>query len=231
MIKNNTNGKIYIGKTINSLNKRIKQHIYSKSNIGKLILILGKDNFEFKILEKCIIDLLNEREVYWISKYNSFKGDGYNLTSGGERLGGYLHCEETKQKISKKVSGINNGMFGKVGNLKNKTGSKHPAYGIKRSNKHKKIISERMKIDNPSFYRDLSGENHPNSKLNLELAIEIILKYEELSSYTEVGILYNVSRKTIKRIIKLEHWSVRNIKNIKILVENKKLEVVYKNEL
>ena len=36
-----------------------------------------------KLIEKCPREKLNEREIYWISHYDTFLGDGYNLTLGG----------------------------------------------------------------------------------------------------------------------------------------------------
>ena len=47
----------------------------------------GKDNFVFEIIEGPIKNY-NEREIFWIAKYNTFVNNenswGYNLTSGGE---------------------------------------------------------------------------------------------------------------------------------------------------
>ena len=40
------------------------------------------NNFTFQIVELCRQDELNDREIYWIKHYNSFK-DGYNQTLGG----------------------------------------------------------------------------------------------------------------------------------------------------
>ena len=42
----------------------------------------GLTNFTFEILELCQESQLNEREIYWISFYNSYD-DGYNETPGG----------------------------------------------------------------------------------------------------------------------------------------------------
>lgn len=87
-IKNLINGKIYIGQSID-IEKRWSTHrtelkynnhhnIHLQSAWNKY----GEDNFEFSVLEECNFDQLNQREIYWISKLNSYK-DGYNLTSGG----------------------------------------------------------------------------------------------------------------------------------------------------
>ena len=92
IIKNNVNGKIYIGKSID-IEKRWKEHIrhskdeYSKSKpaIHRAINKYGKDSFSFSVLEECSIEQLNEREKYYIKKYNSNdKNTGYNFTEGGD---------------------------------------------------------------------------------------------------------------------------------------------------
>jgi group I intron endonuclease len=55
----------------------------------------GENNFLFEVVENCEDDIVNEREIYWIQHFNSFK-DGYNMTSGGDY---FDHAEETKEKI------------------------------------------------------------------------------------------------------------------------------------
>jgi predicted GIY-YIG superfamily endonuclease len=65
----------YIGKTVNSLNKRLKEHINEnknkeKNNIIKLILN-AKENVIIEQIEFVDdISILNEREKYWIKQFN-----------------------------------------------------------------------------------------------------------------------------------------------------------------
>lgn len=42
----------------------------------------GVDNFTFYVIETCEDDVVNEREIYWIDKFNSYY-EGYNNTLGG----------------------------------------------------------------------------------------------------------------------------------------------------
>ena len=87
-ITNKVNGKIYIGQSI-TIKNRWKQHINeAKNNRNNAALYLamrkyGIDNFSFEVIEECDIKFLNEREIYWINFYNSFEGEGYNMTPGG----------------------------------------------------------------------------------------------------------------------------------------------------
>lgn len=90
LITNDVNSKLYIGQTIQTLNKRFNGHCcYSKSDksanmyIKRAIHKYGRDKFHIKLVEECPINILNEREKYWISFYDSYN-TGYNLTLGGQ---------------------------------------------------------------------------------------------------------------------------------------------------
>lgn len=96
-IENNYNHKKYIGKSIyNDYNKRWKEHIrdaYDITNKGFNFTIhkairkygkYGKDAFLIEVIETVSDDnILNEREQFWISYYNTYYS-GYNDTFGGE---------------------------------------------------------------------------------------------------------------------------------------------------
>lgn len=123
-ITNQINNKAYIGQTIETPQDRWKDHIYTAlSNKGednryyfqKALRKYGIDNFTFEIIEQVDDSLLNEREIYWISYYHTYKYDdnhigGYNLTRGG--MGNrqfdtemlikvfYEHGENIKETIS-----------------------------------------------------------------------------------------------------------------------------------
>lgn len=86
-ITNKVNGKVYIGKTINSIEHRWKQHIEKSKKLDypfyKAIRKYGPDNFSLEQIEEVSLDILNEREIYWIDFYNSYY-EGYNATFGGD---------------------------------------------------------------------------------------------------------------------------------------------------
>lgn len=83
-ITNLINQKVYIGQSIN-IEKRWQDHCATVDNcaIHRAIQKYGKENFVFEILEECDLSMLNEKEIYYIEKYNSYY-DGYNMTLGGE---------------------------------------------------------------------------------------------------------------------------------------------------
>lgn len=83
-ITNKINGHSYIGQSVN-IYERWHSHKYAdckSSVIHSAIKKYRVENFNFEILERCPREQLNEREIYWIEYYNTYK-DGYNLTIGG----------------------------------------------------------------------------------------------------------------------------------------------------
>lgn len=91
-ITNTINGKIYIGQTIKSVEKRFQQHKNNsnKPYFSQIVLYqafnkYGIENFICEELEECPLEILDEREKYWIKFYNSYI-DGYNSTLGGRAI-------------------------------------------------------------------------------------------------------------------------------------------------
>ena len=77
-ITNKLNGKSYIGQSIHC-GKRLDEHCSNKKQfIDETIELEGIQNFTFEILEECNKEELNEREDYYIEKYNTMFPNGYN---------------------------------------------------------------------------------------------------------------------------------------------------------
>lgn len=88
-IFNLINGKSYIGKTYNDPYNRLAEHIrdskrYLERPLYRAFNKYGLDNFSFEILLHCEQGLLEDKEIEYISKYNSYGNTGYNATLGGE---------------------------------------------------------------------------------------------------------------------------------------------------
>lgn len=123
----NPTGKIYIGKTVD-FNSRMNSYkclnnIKQKA-IHASILKYGWDSHNVEILEEAEPHLLNELEIIYIKKYNSYNRkspNGLNLTEGGEGSLGRKDSQETKIKRAQKH------------------------IGRKRSEETKRLISESMK--------------------------------------------------------------------------------------
>lgn len=84
-VTNKVNNKVYIGQTRYTVEFRWKQHIHKQDNchFHNAIRKWGIDNFIVETLEKCDVDLLNSREIFYIAKYDSYKS-GYNSTIEGD---------------------------------------------------------------------------------------------------------------------------------------------------
>lgn len=81
-ITNNKNEKVYIGQSQN-MYERWKQHRTALKNGNHPNKEMQKDwskssrGFRWDVVEYCSLEKLNEREKYWIDKYNSIE-EGYN---------------------------------------------------------------------------------------------------------------------------------------------------------
>lgn len=87
-IVNQINGKRYIGKTEFSIEKRFKEHCQEafrerseKRPLYAAIRKYGIENFKIYLIEET--NYPEEREIYWIEFFQSFKW-GYNATKGGD---------------------------------------------------------------------------------------------------------------------------------------------------
>ena len=98
-ITNDVNGKVYIGKTLHSVEKRWKEHIKDskrerteKRPLYRAMNKYGIEHFHVETVEECSVEVSEEREAFWIKEYNSFGKDGYNATTGGDGKP-YVHRE------------------------------------------------------------------------------------------------------------------------------------------
>lgn len=89
-ITNDVNGKQYVGKTVDTIEKRFKEHLNdcTKARCEKRPLYdamnkYGIEHFQVRLLEECDLSILEEREKYWIDMLNTFH-NGYNATYGGD---------------------------------------------------------------------------------------------------------------------------------------------------
>ena len=87
-ITNTINGKMYIGKTELTIEKRFQQHCkdsqrdkMSNRPLYKAMRKYGVEFFSIEEIEET--DSPEEREIYWIEFYGTFK-NGYNATMGGD---------------------------------------------------------------------------------------------------------------------------------------------------
>ena len=100
-ITNLINSKRYIGKTVNNIKERFKEHCRDsrKERCNKRPLYdamnkYGVENFIVEELEYVEDDnKLSEREIYWINELQTYGRNGYNATKGGDGTILYDHNE------------------------------------------------------------------------------------------------------------------------------------------
>ena len=83
---NKINGKKYIGQRYYDKKGQWKLYLGSGKILKDAIKKYGRDNFVVEVLENCKTkESLNEKEKYWIKKYNAIFDDSfYNIALGGD---------------------------------------------------------------------------------------------------------------------------------------------------
>lgn len=106
IIKNLITNKLYVGKAC-YLRQRLNNHKWLLRHNRHVNVYLqrawnkyGEVNFKFDIIEYCEVDLLPEKENYWVNFYKANDDKfGYNLMIVGRK--NHNHSDETKQKMRK----------------------------------------------------------------------------------------------------------------------------------
>ena len=148
----------YVGKTINPLMDRWKNH-WDQARLGceyhlhAAMRKYNRSNWTLTTLEivepaetlEESIDLVNRLEQHYIEEYDTFT-NGYNMTKGGEGIWGYQHSEETIEKIRKRNLEIAN------------RGADHPRFGIPRTEEEKAKM--RLGIKQSGYYDNGKPAKH-----------------------------------------------------------------------
>lgn len=101
-ITNLVNGKSYIGQSVN-IQKRFNAHRSAAFNpnnknydfpLYKAIRKYGIENFKFEILEECDKSELNDKEVWYITQYQTHSKLGYNQDDGGDQASHYTKLSD-----------------------------------------------------------------------------------------------------------------------------------------
>lgn len=152
----------YIGQTTRKLSKRIYGHKYEalKEKRGKMtykenwlreLINLGKlDEIENIVLETCLLQELDEREMYWIEYYKNKGNKLTNILPGGKSCRGFKKSQEVKGKIS---LGIRN-------STKYQIAIKNPARGEKISKKLKNVPKSEKAKENMKKAQKLYFQTH-----------------------------------------------------------------------
>jgi len=245
IIRNKINNKIYIGQAVSHrLNKekyryfgyngRFKDHISeaiknTKKNqctyLNNAIRKYGTENFFVELIETCDKNNGNDREIYYIDKYNSLYPYGYNLTKGGKNFKNNIKIinddlinPELNEKQKKR--GRN---FGYV--HKEETINKMKNFYVEKQN-DKNFINKKkncIKENISKYYENKKIEKL--SKYNLELPLEQYIKSVCLKNTNDIhNYMIKINDKKIKLInddkLDIKYEKLLNI--LKISYQNRK---------
>lgn len=178
----------------------------------------GIENFTFEVIEECPVEELANREIYWISYFDSF-ANGYNETPGGEIIctGGENHPNHKltendiktirnyyKNKARKKdIFSLYNKRIGESGFSK-----------IWKGETWKNIMPEVYTEENKKFHKNNTankGSQNGRSKLTEEDVYNIRLRRKNGEILSSVYKDYSdkLTYKSFENV-----WSNRNWKNI-----------------
>lgn len=222
LLRNKSNGKCYVGQTTREPNRRFAEHISeSKTHrenmvIGRAIAKYGWEGFDKFVLQVCTTrDDLDAAEAFWIIKMNSMHPKGYN--SSYARFGSNAMTNETRQKISKAISGIK-----RSDETKRKTGDasrgrRHSfddrMYIRDSTGKSRKNTSELQPVSfkrSDEFRKRISelksGEKHHNACLTWEKVREIRKRFDDGESIYELALQFKCSPSNISMIGNNKTW-------------------------
>ena len=189
-ITNKVNNKVYIGQTRYTIESRWRQHLknfnieHRRQPLYKAFEKYGIENFEVEQVEEVNVDKLDEREIFWIAKYDSFK-NGYNATLGGQEGRIYFWTDSQYEEIrTMYLSGFTSTSI-----------SKH--YNVSSW-----VILNILKSLNIKIKRN------PLAMNSLEKA-EFIKRYENGTSLKELAEDYNTDKQTVKRFLLKNNVNLR----------------------
>ena len=162
-IKNKINNKKYFGQTIRTLIARIDDYKRGFGNdyLNNAFNKYGWDNFEFSVIDTAsTIDELNNKEIYYINKYNTNNRKfGYNIELGG---GNKIPTIETLEKMSRSHSGkkqTNSWINKRIATAGTEEAKK---YGRKKTDKEKKELSKKS----PKYWLGKNRDKETKEKIS-----------------------------------------------------------------
>ena len=198
IITNDINNKVYIGQS-NDPKYRFNQHCRPNNDDSLIDLAIqkyGKEHFTMSILEGPIRNY-NEREKYYILKYNSLRPNGYNILEGGNEPPLFKGIEHPEAKIKTNIE-----LEKIVSDLRFTKNSIRDI--AKKFNVSPSCVSD-INLGNTYYNSNieypLRKNPNPAGKLTQEDIEEIIytLKFS-YSSYEDIGKRYGVEGRAISRI-------------------------------
>ena len=211
--KNKTNGKRYIGQTINP-QQRKSAHISDSTHIDtkfyRAVRKYGWDNFEYEILaESEDRNELDKLEVDFIKSFNSIE-NGYNIRSGGEHP---TMGEETKKKLQQ-ANAFQNAELSEKEIIELRIAYLNydsPSQIYNEKYKDRLHFNSFLNIWTGARYAyvmpEVFEQRQGRRKYNEEVVKEIRrIREEENLSYDKLAKLFGIPKSTIADIVKYRTW-------------------------
>ncbi|HEX8248979.1 MAG TPA: GIY-YIG nuclease family protein [Pyrinomonadaceae bacterium] len=206
-ILNTKSGKLYIGSAVyltrrftehkRQLNKQIHNNKFLQAAWNKY----GAAAFGFQILEYVSdIDLLIEREQFWLDKTNCFqKNIGYNLSPTAKSILGYRFSDEQKAKVSAGLKGRKKSAEHRANIWKNRKVT--PEFSARMSENGEKLKGRKQSEEhrkNKALAQ--TGEKNHQAKLTDNQVREIKRRLQNGETGRKIATDFNVRESLVSRI-------------------------------
>lgn len=149
--------KWYVGQSISIPGRRnvhvslLRRGAHPNPHLQAAFDLYGEDSFEFYVLEPCLSDCINEKEIYWIASLASADPRyGYNIEPGG---GAGKHLPES---VKLKISLANKGRKQPAEAAAKSASSRR---GLKLSLEHRKKLSIAARSRDPAVISMIAEKN------------------------------------------------------------------------
>lgn len=223
-VKKENNQVVYVGLTNNLQRRRLEHERYEPFEEGRPhynyplsrgIRKYGPDYYECIVLEDNLTEEeAKEQEKYWIKYYDTYNDpEGYNYTPGG----GLTHLTKFSESIIKEVKSLlkQKYLFKDIMEL---TGVSIPHISEINTGKRWFDKNETYPLNDQTCGR----------KLTKEQVLEVIEKIKKNYTFQQIGIEFNVSETTIKKI---NDGKTYHLDNINYPIREKRLNISKNHKL
>lgn len=212
---NKVNGMAYVGQSSN-IQKRYNQHKnvdHEFTLFHDAIKEFGFDSFDFEVIETCQKNELNEKEIFYIQKFNTIYPNGYNKSPGGQightiKLASISNVDEIITLL--KETDMSNDEIGLLYSVSDQTISDinngktwyrdELDYPIRKPVKIKKAYckdcgKELYKYNTTGFCRVCLNSKTKQPPISKEKLMELLFKH----SFVYVGKLFNVTDNAVRK--------------------------------
>jgi group I intron endonuclease len=222
LITNLINGKQYVGQTLNFKRRMMFHKTHDTTLMDRVIQKYGWENFSSSIIEDNVPENeLNEREKYWIKYFNTFEGEGYNCTEGGQfGMYGENHpntdldpqtCIEIYKKCKyegktirflSREYGVSRRAVGRI------------VYAEHWATEHLPPVDKEKLHNRGKKYCARKGVSNGRAKVTKEMGLEIYYRYRESDedlTYQDIQEEYGIGTSTIRTIVNNHHWTTKEM--------------------